>query len=107
MKALRDGLLFCLALNISLVLVESDSSVMVQAMRAGYIENWQLGYQFKEWYKLLSPSSEITHGFRQKNHVADRLAAFAHSSKVNQEFFRMYDLPREERRVFMTDLIGL
>lgn len=76
--ALRDGLFFCLALNISPVLIDSDSAIVVNAVRTGIIGNWRIEYPFRECMKLFSSSFEIIHGFRQKNHVADRLAAGAH-----------------------------
>lgn len=45
--ALRDVLLFCLALNILLVLVESDSAVVVKAICSGKIGNCSSNINFK------------------------------------------------------------
>lgn len=53
--ALRDGLVFCLALNISPMIVKSDSTVVVKAMRSGAIGNWQLasGIFFSGVYEII------------------------------------------------------
>lgn len=53
--ALRDGLVFCLALNISPMIVKSDSTVVVKAMRSGAIGNLQLasGIFFSGVYEII------------------------------------------------------
>lgn len=105
--ALRDGLMFCLALEITPLIVESDSLVVVQAVRVGVIGNWRLEYPFRDCMKLISSSVQIIHGYRQINHVADRLAAVAHLHKQRQEFFRPEDLPLEARKALVADNLGL
>lgn len=79
MMALGDGLRCCIALGFDQVMVESDSLIVVGAIRSGKIDNWKLEYIFRECRMLFSSATfDIVHGFQQKNQVADRLAAEAH-----------------------------
>lgn len=107
LHALGDGLAFRLALDISQVLVECHSIIVVNAARSRSIGNWRLEYMFRECMKLFSPSFQITHGFRQKNHMADRLAAAAHLHKGRKDFFRIEELPMEVWRALVADGLGL
>lgn len=85
--ALKDGLRLCRDLNISRVLVERDSEVVVMAIRACSIGNWRLEYSLRDCLNLLPISFEIIHGYRQKNQVVYRLAAAAHRVRTRMEFF--------------------
>lgn len=77
------------------ILIESDFIIVLNSARSGIIGNWCLEYSFQECIKLFSYSFEIIDGYRQKNHVADRLAAAAHLHKRRQEFFRIEDRPKK------------
>lgn len=76
--ALKDGLKLCRELNIDPVLIESDSELVVKAIEARKVSNWQLEYPLPKCLMSFSDNFKIAHGFRQKNQVADRLAAVAH-----------------------------
>lgn len=56
--ALKGGLKLCLELNISSVIVESDSMVVVSTIRTAPIGNWRLKYPFREFLNLFYPKSE-------------------------------------------------
>lgn len=105
--ALRNGLLMCQAMNVARVCVECDSMVVVIAMRSGRINSWRLEFPFRECLKLMPAMAAIHHGYRQKNQVANRLAAFAHIHKERQEYYRAMDLPREARRAYLADFNGI
>lgn len=62
--ALKDGMMLCNSLNISLVLIESDSLLVVTALRMARIENWRFNYVLRDCLVLYSPSFEIVHGVR-------------------------------------------
>lgn len=99
--ALRDGLFMCFALNIAQVRVESNSMVAVLAMSSGRLDNWRLEFVFRESLKLMPSTVEIVHGYRQKNQVADRLAAVAHSHKERADYYRERELPRKLTELFL------
>lgn len=105
--ALRHGLLMCLAMNIAQVCVESDSMVVVMAVQPGRPDNWRLEFVLRECLNLIPARAEIVHGYRQKNQVADRLAAFAHAHKKRLEYYRVRGLPKEARRAFLADINGI
>lgn len=56
---------------------------------------------------LIDDGYEITHGFRQKNLVADRLADWAYSHRQRQEFYRDRELPEAVRVRYVADRIGI
>lgn len=96
----------CAALDITPVIVESDSMVAVKLL-AGKVDNWRLEYTFRECLKLMSSNFKIIHGYRQKNQVTDQLAAFAHARKERIEYFSVANLLREVRRAFIADIHGI
>lgn len=85
--ALKDRMLLCKALHISLVIIESESSIVVTAVCSAQGDNWWFSYVLRECLALYTPNCELIHGFRQKNVVADKLANFTYSHRERQEFF--------------------
>lgn len=55
----------------------------------------------------LSPSFSIKHGYRHKNMVADRLAAWAHEHKSRINLFRIEDCPQIVKSAHVADNLGL
>lgn len=76
--ALRDGLKLCNSLQLSNVEVESDSKVAVQVLQGFHQVPWQLSYAIRRCRLRLDPF-KIQHVFRERNQVADKLAAHAYS----------------------------
>lgn len=105
--ALRDGLLMCLAMTIDQVFIESDSMVVVTSIKSGNLNNWKLEFAYRECLKLMLTMADIVHGFRQKNQVADRLEAIAHTPREHKDYYRVDDLPRDAHRAFLADKYGL
>lgn len=87
--ALQEGLLLCGSLQLDHVCIESDSSVVVHAIRKGKIDNWKLFYVMNQCLNSFSNGFHIEHVYRQKNMVADRLAAWAHEHKDKLEIDRI------------------
>lgn len=73
--ALKDGVTLCKALHISPVLIESDSIIVVSAIRLGRSEDLRFAYVLRDCLQLYTQDCEIVHDFWQKNVAADRLAA--------------------------------
>lgn len=88
-QALRDGMELCNALRVSPVLIESDSSLVVTAIKNTRMENWRFSYVLRECLALFSSDFDISHEFRQKNYLADRLADWAYTHCHKQEFFQV------------------
>lgn len=105
--ALKEGMALCKALQLSPVLIECDSMLVVAAIRFEKMDNWRLLYVFRECHKLYSSNFEIVHGFRQKNLVAHRLADLAYTHRSRLEFYQNSDLPRSVRNAFISDKLGL
>lgn len=62
---------------------------------------------FRECIQLYTPEFEIVHWFRQKDMVADCLAAEAYNHQQHLEFSIFKDLPRPVRQAFTVDKLGL
>lgn len=105
--ALRDGMILCHALAISSLIIESDSSLVVEAIRLGRLHSRKLTYVFRQCLNLYSVEFEIVHGYRQKNVVADCLADMPHRHKVRIKVYHASELPREARWAYIADYIGL
>lgn len=104
---LKDGMLLCNALRISPVLIESDSSLVVAAIRTERSDHWRFSYVLKEFLALFSSHYAIIHGSRQKHFFADRLADWAYSHRRRQEFYRVPDLPKTVRSTYLADKMDL
>lgn len=89
------------------MLIESNSLIVVTAIRMAHTDNWRLEYELRDCLKLYSPDFEIVHGYRQKNVVADRLATWAYSHRLRQDFFRVQDLPIMVRTWYFADRLQL
>lgn len=100
-------MILCKELKLSPVLIESDSMVVVAALRMDNMDNWSLSYAFRECRQLYTLEFEIVHGFRQKNMVADRLTTEAYNHRQHLEFFQVKDFPRQVRQTFTADKLGL
>lgn len=105
--ALKDGMLLCKALNLSPVLIESDSSIVVTAVRSAHGDNWRLAYILRECVVLYTSDFELIHGYRQKNVVTDRLVAHAYSHQGRHEFFCVQDFPLVVRAGYSADRMDL
>lgn len=77
--ALMQGLRLCQELQMDNVHVESDSMLVVNAILQRKINRWDLEYTFRECNALFLSSYSITHVYRERNMVADRLADWAYN----------------------------
>lgn len=50
--ALKEGVVLCKVLQLSPVLIECDSMMVVAAIRFEKMDNWRLGYVFRECLNL-------------------------------------------------------
>ncbi|XP_077253152.1 uncharacterized protein LOC143892421 [Tasmannia lanceolata] len=77
-RALLDGLRCCKAYNMSKMIVESDSKVLIDLIDGKGQIPWAIQYLWKEIQPLLCIlSPTCNHQFREGNSVADALANFA------------------------------
>ncbi|XP_012835531.1 PREDICTED: uncharacterized protein LOC105956232 [Erythranthe guttata] len=105
-SAVVHGLRLCKLLGLSQIIVESDSLLVINAIRTKYIA-WELEYIFRQCLKEIEPSFLFQHVVRQKKTVADRLANWAYSHKSNEEYFSEMSLPREARAAYISDKLGV
>lgn len=104
-QALRDGLQMCRDLALESVLVESDSLVAVLALKELHASPWKYDYEIRVCKALLG-TYLIEHVFREKNTVADRLAAHAHAHRNAEVYVRTQDLPRAALHMLAKDRFG-
>ncbi|XP_057853747.1 uncharacterized protein LOC131063815 [Cryptomeria japonica] len=73
---LVDGLKMCRALGVEKLVVEGDSTIMINAMRKGSIINWRLEALLNRALNLSKAFKKIifNHIFREGNSKADELA---------------------------------
>lgn len=83
--ALLEELQLCRDLDLHNVIIESDSSIVVSAMKQKQVENWKLTYSLRQCLDLLRVGYQITHVLRQKNTVADCLAEYVQLHNGNLE----------------------
>lgn len=105
-NALYDGLRICQQLEIDRVIVESDSTVVISAIKKRYVEHWKLTYIFRLCVSVVGADYQFCHVVRQKNTVADRLANIAHSHSGTVEFFTPSNFPPSIRTAYRADLLG-
>lgn len=106
-EALYDGVCLCQKLNATHVLIESDSLIVVTSLQQRYMSHWALEYVYRRCLATMGREYQISHVFRQKNIVADRLADYAHSHKSRREWFSPRELPILIQRAYVLDLHGL
>lgn len=80
-QALKDGMELCKQLRVYPVIIESDSSLVVAAIKNARADNWRFSYMLRDCLTLYSSDFDIIHGFHQKNFVADRLAAWEYTHR--------------------------
>ncbi|XP_012848325.1 PREDICTED: uncharacterized protein LOC105968242 [Erythranthe guttata] len=107
LSALLDGLQVCQALRLSNVIIESDSVIVVNAIQGRSSISWDLTYMLRQCSEMLPSGYSITHIVRQKNVVADRLAAWAYNHMGYQDFFQTRDLPSSVWGMFRCNQLGL
>ncbi|XP_012837645.1 PREDICTED: uncharacterized protein LOC105958182 [Erythranthe guttata] len=90
--AVWHGLRLCKLMGVFLVTVETDSLLVVNAIRSNCVA-WDLVYVHRLWMQEVTDGCNFQHVFRQKNMVADRLANWAYTHKSSQEFFSGISLP--------------
>lgn len=65
-KALLERLQLCRTLFISLVMIESDLTLVVAALKTGRVDNWPLQYIFRDCLDLFDNSCTITIPFAKR-----------------------------------------
>ena len=104
---LRDGLLLCSNLNISLLIVELDAKSIVEIFcNTGYV-NDVISPILDDCRMLISKFQQvqINHCFRQSNHCADALARIGADQDLD---FRIFESPPVDVFVFFEqDMVGL
>lgn len=105
-NALYDGLRICQQLEIDRVIVESDSTAVISAIKKRFVEHWKLTYIFRLCVSVVGTDYQFCHVVRQKNVVADRLANIALSHSGTVEFFTPSNFPPLIRTTYRADLLG-
>ncbi|CAK9167903.1 unnamed protein product, partial [Ilex paraguariensis] len=92
----------------SLILVESDSQILVQMVKGLAIIPWKLQDLLKRIKLLFGMMNlQISHIYREANGLADFLASFAVHSKTYTEFSGSNVLPVAGRLILQQDQTGL
>lgn len=104
--ALRDDLQLCRHLGFTSVMVESDSLVAVSVLKKRQNPPWLYVYDLQRCQELIG-SFVLAHVFREQNHAADRLAAWAHAHQDAVIVDCLDSLPRDICLAIFNDLNGL
>lgn len=67
MNALLEGLRLCRDLDLTQVIVESDSTLVVAAIRNKKVDSWNTTYTLRKCIALMGENFQINHVLRQKN----------------------------------------
>ena len=76
LRALEEGLLLCIKLGVSKIIIEGDSQIVLNAIRKKSTPNWVINSKLECIVNLLDKfeDTRIEHIFREGNVVADKLA---------------------------------
>ncbi|KAK4841187.1 hypothetical protein QYF36_000342 [Acer negundo] len=106
LRAITEGFMLCRRLNLFNVIIESDSKVVVDWLRAGKCTLW---YLWHYWDDLLKPLERVNfmvvHHFREANQATDFLAWQGELS-WNLTYEGYQNLPRFSKGVFHIDKLG-
>lgn len=104
-RALLQGLLFCNRVRVQRLLVEVDSTGLVQLLDSGSLAKWLLCNSLRQIRALLQSFSATTrHIFREANAAADKLATMDLQGDFYSTAFQQ--LPREVRATLLLDSRG-
>lgn len=107
-RAILDGLRYCLASGIHVNYIESDSQIVVNVLKNQSVVPWRISHWIEEIKQILSiMKSEISHVPRECNAVADRLANFGCSAGENLYFSSWTAMPSLARGAARLDKIHL
>ncbi|CAA6660791.1 unnamed protein product [Spirodela intermedia] len=95
--AIHDGLLLCEEHKLHGIVLESDSRVLVEMLRAGTCSHWQLKSTWMDIMRCRVRISTITHQLRKGNQTADVLATHAVCTRLRSVFTSLQDMPVEAR----------
>ncbi|KAK0573059.1 hypothetical protein LWI29_002443 [Acer saccharum] len=107
LKALFDGIRLCKRLSYFIVIIESDSKIVVDRFRVGKCTLWYLWDFWDECIKEMQGTNvRIVHQFRERNQAADFLAKLGErgSNVIYEEF---QELPRLLYGIVRIDRSGL
>ncbi|XP_058079868.1 uncharacterized protein LOC131228056 [Magnolia sinica] len=108
-QAMLDGITLCNKLGLSSIVVESDSSVVVEAAMDPLAHcPWNIWYRLGAIH-LFRRSFNICfrHIFREGNSMADALARMASKGCGNSFYCSWLDLPRKVKGLLVLDKVGL
>lgn len=71
------------------------------------VSSWKLEYNLQQCLDFFDESFRISHIFRQKNTVADRLAAWTHEHEHRIEVFCDKDLPPMVLSMYRAEKLGI
>lgn len=97
----------CKALGVQHVEIESDSMVVVQAIKHHRTDNWRYTYVLRQCMELWKDVYKIRHVLCQANKAADRSADWAHIHKSRRECYTEMELPSFIRSELKEDIMGL
>ncbi|KAL2462289.1 RNase H domain-containing protein [Abeliophyllum distichum] len=106
LRAILDGIILAQRLGLSVLWVESDSTLAIHCITKGG-EPWHIQATLRHIRHLLALDRDtITHIFREGNQVADLLASEGWDRRYYYEYSSQ-DLPRRHRSLVQIDRFGL
>ena len=94
-NAIRDGLSLCcdFLIEVSSVIIESDSKTLVDMLKNGHCKLWQVQNQWNQVLCKVKQTHVIQHQYREANSVADSLANESLRRKNYQIYQSRDELP--------------
>ncbi|CAA7399338.1 unnamed protein product [Spirodela intermedia] len=105
--AIRDGLLLCEEQNITNIVLESDSKVLVDMLRADSCPHWRLKNIWADIMRCRGRITTITHQFREGNQIANALATHGVRSHRRTVFSFWQDMPIAARGAHRLERLGI
>lgn len=107
-RAMVDALRLAHSLSISISVIYSDSSLLVDMIVRKKPPPWVLHHWWAEIQDLLSSlGCSISHVYREANQVADTLAEHAVFQRQNEVFYTRHELPTRAKAYALADAAAL
>ena len=108
-RALEEGLFLAIELGLELseLVVESDSKVLVEMLKKSKCDQWQLLMHWKEVLGLVDQTLFIQHQFREANSIADSLANEGINTLTFHRYEKREDLPTKARGALLLEKAGM
>lgn len=106
-RAAIEALLICKQMEVKKIILEIDSHVLMQMLKANKCNQWRL----KQWWKSIQHEhhriSQVMHVYKEGNRIIDRLVNVAIDRGEDRVIKNWTDLPLEAKGAIMLEQWGM